>query len=341
MFFSDSFSNSVLTNHLVGDFWVALNTDDPGMDKDDAHACEVIGGAYQRSKVTLALDGDRRVKADDAVLFTSMPDAKVSWFSVWDAEQGGELLFTGMFPDVVEVTEGQGLKIPSTSLKFELLPTADDPGCSPAPPPAGTSVTSTQANIFGNLSYPTGIQAGDLLMAGSFMHRTFSQPVTNNVDWASAGWSEYHNAANGTKLSSRVGYKIADGTESGAAPTFNESASGGVKGVWMLRIPQAVLADQPTWTYVNSATTGTNPTADSPTLASNRLGLVVMVMGDDSRFLDITTVNNGIEITRRDVSEAQLWIGRAPDGTEGAFTYSVNMDQTCERLAHAFTVKGV
>lgn len=229
-----------------------------------------------------------------------------------------------------------------STLKVDLIENSyTPPSGNPVAPPLGANVLVTQANNFGNLSYPTGIQSGDLLIAGSYMHRTFSQAITNSVDWSGSGWTEHHHAANAQKFSSRVGYKIADGTETGASPTFSESASGGVKGVWMMRVPQAVLLDTPGPVSKDKATTGTNPNADSPELTTEKLGLVIMVMGDDDRFIDVTTVNNGVEITRRDSDEAQLWIGRAPDGTEGFINYSINMDLPCEMFAHLINVGGI
>lgn len=174
MFFSDTFSNSVLTAKAVGDHWVALNTSDPGLDPDTAMSTEIFGGGYRRQKGSFALVGDREVMVSETLTFPSMPDCEIAWFSVWDAEKGGNLLFTGMFSGGVTVTvaEGQGVSVPANSVGFSLLPTGTDPGCKPATGPIPVTVGNryyAALDTGGTVNYNAPVAGNAILDSTHFM----------------------------------------------------------------------------------------------------------------------------------------------------------------------------
>lgn len=101
--------------------WLALHTADP---TDAAGGAEVTGGGYQRQQVTFsaaatAAGGDTTATNTNEILYSNMPSGTVTHFSVYDAQNGGNMLVSSPLDAPKTQSAGDQLGLPVGQLTVQ------------------------------------------------------------------------------------------------------------------------------------------------------------------------------------------------------------------------------
>ncbi len=100
-------------NGLFRSAWLSLHTTDP---MDSGESTEV--GTRQALAVEAAVGG--AVRNHGRVEFEGLPDAAITHVGVWDAEDGGSLIWSAPLPGPKRTNEGDTFRVPPRFLTFAL-----------------------------------------------------------------------------------------------------------------------------------------------------------------------------------------------------------------------------
>lgn len=111
--------NKILSDYLIPTGkWLGLHLSDPGA--SGSSSTEMIGGGYQRAQVTWSTPSNRTTGNTNAFQFLDLPTATVTHMGIWDAQTGGNLLYSIELPTPLTITTGQFFTMPVSDIAVVL-----------------------------------------------------------------------------------------------------------------------------------------------------------------------------------------------------------------------------
>jgi len=98
--------------------WLALHFDDPNI--AGAYASEVFGGSYSRVQVVFSDPEGRVIFNESNVVWTGMPNTRITHVAAWSAQYNGDLEYSVPLPKAVSVTAGKKFQVDSAALAISL-----------------------------------------------------------------------------------------------------------------------------------------------------------------------------------------------------------------------------
>lgn len=89
--------------------YASLHTSDPGAGPDPSS--ELVGNGYGRQAVSFIAPSTRQTSNAAAIQFSSLPAATVTHVGVWDAQVGGNMLFSAALAASGVIAENGGYEI--------------------------------------------------------------------------------------------------------------------------------------------------------------------------------------------------------------------------------------
>jgi hypothetical protein len=98
--------------------WVSLHFDTPALGGIDA--AEVVGGGYQRFKMSWSNPDNRAIWSVIDARFTGLVQTKVTYFGIWNKKNKGLLMAYTELETPVAILQGKGFVIPAGQIAVSM-----------------------------------------------------------------------------------------------------------------------------------------------------------------------------------------------------------------------------